>query len=66
MEKRPVPKKTYLILKLYKIDIIPNSKIAQNKYGKIINMYDLNDNYLRTFPSTTEAAKFMVENKKRL
>lgn len=51
------------ILKLYKINIIPNSKIAQNKYGKIINMYDLNDNYLRTFPSTTEAAKFMVENK---
>lgn len=51
------------ILKLYKIDIIPNAKIVQNKYGKIINMYDLNDNYLRTFPSTTEAAKFMVENK---
>lgn len=51
------------ILKLYKIDIIPNAKIVQNKYGKIINMYDLNDNYLRTFLSTTEAAKFMVENK---
>mgnify|MGYP001777153918 FL=1 len=26
------------ILKLYKINIIPNSKIAQNKYVKIINM----------------------------
>ena len=51
------------ILKLYKINIIPNSKIAQNMYGKIVNMYDLNDNYLRTFPSTNEAAKFMVENK---
>lgn len=51
------------ILKSYKINIIPNTTTVQNKYGKIINMYDLNDNYLRTFPSTTEAAKFMVENK---
>lgn len=33
------------------------------KYGKITNMYDLEGNFLRSFPSTNEAARYMVEHK---
>ena len=43
--------------------LIPSTKEIQTKlYGKITNMYNLNDEFLRSFPSTNEAARYMVEN----
>lgn len=50
------------ILHANNIPIISSTKIIQKKYGKIVNMYDLNNNFIQTFPSTTAAARYMVEN----
>lgn len=50
------------ILHANNIPIISSTKIIQKKYGKIVNMYDLNNNFIQTFPSTTAAATYMVEN----
>lgn len=44
------------------IDILDNKAIHAKLYGKITNMYSLNDDFLRSFPSTNEAARYMVEN----
>ena len=48
------------------IDNIPiqtNKEILTQKTGKITNMYDVDGNFLRSFPSTGAAARYMVENK---
>ena len=50
------------ILHANKIPVITSSDVIQKKYGKIVNMYDLEDTFLRTFPSVNAAAKYMVEN----
>lgn len=52
-----------MILKENKINIKSSSQIIQEKYGKITNMYSLDGTYLRSFPSTNEAAQYMVDNK---
>lgn len=43
--------------------IYSTQQVLTKKYGKITNMYDLNGVFLRSFPSTNEAARYMVENK---
>lgn len=50
------------ILHTNNIPIITSSEAIQKKYGKIVNMYDLKDNFLQTFPSVHAAARYMVEN----
>lgn len=50
------------ILHANNIPVIISPKIIQQKYGKIVNMYDLQDNFIRTFPSINTAAKYMIEN----
>ena len=50
------------ILHANNIPVITSSDVIQKKYGKIVNMYDLEDTFLRTFPSVNAAAKYMVEN----
>ncbi len=45
------------ILKKYNIEIKSQEKINQEKFGYIINQYDKNGKYLRTFPSLSEAYK---------
>lgn len=50
------------ILHTNNISVATSSEVIQKKYGKIVNMYDLEDNFLRTFPSVNAAAKYMVEN----
>ena len=44
------------------IPIISSSEINLKKFGKITNMYSLEDEFLKSFPSTNEAARYMVEN----
>lgn len=50
------------ILHVNNIPIIASTDVVQKKYGKVVNMYDLEDNFLRTFPSVNAAATYMVEN----
>lgn len=40
-----------------------SAESLREKYGKITNMYDLDGNFLRSFPSTNAAAEYMVDNK---
>ena len=51
------------ILILKEQSIISQKEIAQIKFGKCVDMFDLSNNYLRSFKSIWEAANFMVENK---
>lgn len=50
------------VLHANNVPVATSSEVIQKKYGKIVNMYDLEDNFLRTFPSVNAAAKYMVEN----
>lgn len=50
------------ILHTNNIPIIASPDTIQKKYGKIVNMYDLKNNFLQTFPSVHAAARYMVEN----
>lgn len=50
------------ILHTNNISIITSSEVIQKKYGKVVNMYDLQNTFLKTFPSVNAAAKYMVEN----
>jgi hypothetical protein len=45
------------------VKILTTQAVLTNKYGKITNMYDLEDNFIQSFASTNEAARYMVENK---
>ena len=51
------------VLHANNVPVATSSEVIQKKYGKIVNMYDLEDNFLRTFPSVNAAAKYMVENR---
>lgn len=50
------------VLRVNNISIITSSEVIQKKYGKVVNMYDLQNTFLKTFPSVNAAAKYMVEN----
>jgi hypothetical protein len=50
------------ILRANNISIITSSEVIKKKYGKVVNMYDLQNTFLKTFPSVNAAAKYMVEN----
>lgn len=50
------------ILHQKEVEVLTTQQVLTNKYGKITNMYDLEDNFLRSFPSTNEAARYMVAN----
>lgn len=50
------------VLRANNIPIRTSSEVIQKKYGKVVNMYDLQDTFLKTFPSVNVAAKYMVEN----
>lgn len=52
-----------LILHKNHIDIISSPEIIQRRYGKMVNMYDLQNNFIKTFPSCNAAAVYMIENK---
>ena len=51
------------ILELRKQKIYSQKEIAQATVSKCVDMFDLSNNYLRSFKSIWEAAKFMVDNK---
>jgi hypothetical protein len=47
------------ILKERNILMKTSPEVMKREYGKIINMYDLNDNYIKTFPTISEAARYI-------
>lgn len=51
------------ILRERKVDIKTGAKVIQEKYGKMVSMFSSQGQYLKTFVSLTEAARYMVENK---
>ena len=51
------------ILQSRDIHIYTDQEVKTMKYGKSVNMYDLEDNFLRSFPSVNEASRYMVDNK---
>ena len=57
------PDSVSAILHQNNININSVKDIQTKKNGKITNMYSLDDKFLRSFPSTNEAARYMVENK---
>ena len=50
------------ILKSRDEPIISSQEVVIRQFGKITNMYDLNGEFLRSFPSTNAAAEYMVQN----
>lgn len=50
------------ILSQYKIEIMPSTEINKQELSKMINQYDLNNNYIKTFSSYSEAARWLVDN----
>lgn len=52
-----------MILHSHNIPIISCKDVLTQKFGKIVNMYDLNGEYIQSFPSVNEAARYMVNNK---
>lgn len=53
---------TSKILHQNNVEILSGQKAIQKKYGKIVNMYDLLDNFVQSFPSVNAAAEYMVQN----
>lgn len=37
-------------------------EVATDKYGKMVNMYNLNGDYIITFASIAEAARYLIDN----
>lgn len=51
------------ILLAKKEKIYSSQEIIRFNYGKIVDMYNLKEEYLRSFPTLHAAADFMIENK---
>lgn len=50
------------ILHTRNIPVLTSATIMQEKYGKKVEMYDLQNNFIQSFPSIGAAATFMIEN----
>jgi group I intron endonuclease len=37
-------------------------EVISDKYGKMVNMFDLDGTYIMTFPSTADAARYIISN----
>ena len=48
-------------LESQKVVIKPSSEISKEKFGKIIKMFDLQKNYIQSFPTLKEAARYLME-----
>lgn len=51
-----------IALKAKEERIRSHQEVMSDKYGKMVNMFDLNDNYIMTFPSTADAARYLIDN----
>lgn len=51
------------ILNLKDIEILSSNEVISIKFGKIVKMYSLQNEYLSTFKNMSEAAKFLIDSK---
>ena len=58
--KEIIPKNNILVSK--SIPILSSSEVLKNKCSKPVNMFNLQNEYIQSFPSTIEAARYMKEN----
>ena len=56
------PDSVHNILIQNNIFIKPSEDVMKENYSKAVHMYDLEDNYLRSFISSHDAARYMIEN----
>ena len=59
------PDSVSTILKNRNIIIKPSSEISKEKNSKIIHMFTLQDQYLQTFSSLSDAARFILESQNK-
>ena len=50
------------ILRARGIESKTHAEVAKEKFGKLVSMYSLNDEYIRTFSSLADAAQYMIDN----
>lgn len=50
-----------IALESHKIAIKSSSEISKEKFGKIIKMFDLQENYIQSFPTLKEAARYLMK-----
>jgi hypothetical protein len=51
------PDSVHNVLKNFDIDILPSTIVSQVKLGKVVNQYDLDGNFIQSFPSAKSAAE---------
>jgi hypothetical protein len=51
------PDSVHNVLKNFDIDILPSTIVSQVKLGKVVNQYDLDGNFIQSFPSAKGAAE---------
>lgn len=56
------PDSVHNILVQKNIPIKSGQQINREKLSKMVNMYDKQHNYIQTFPSMIEAARFLIDN----
>ena len=57
------PDSVSYILHENNIQIIPPQEVMVKKFGKEVDMFDLQGNYLKSFQSLGQAGNYMIENK---
>ena len=50
------------ILRARGIETKTHAEVAKEKFSKMVSMYSLNDEYIKTFTSLAEAAQYMIDN----
>lgn len=50
------------VLKIKNIRTNTTQEVLTDKYGKVTNMYSLDGQFIKSFPSTNAAAAYMIEN----
>lgn len=51
------------ILKERNIPIKSSANVMKDKFGKPVNMYDKNGKFIQSFNTTSDAARFLIDNK---
>ena len=50
------------ILRVRGVETKTHAEVAKEKFSKMVSMYSLKEEYIKTFSSLTEAAQYMIDN----
>ena len=56
------PESVKNILKIKNVDSIPMTKVNQKAFGSVINMFSLSGDFVKSFPSARDAARFILSD----